>query len=123
MARAMAKPNDDPQFPVRADATLRLDSTALRSPVADGLLVAAGHRDVDALAAFYDRTAPAVFGFLQSLLGRGAHVEHVTEQVYLQLWRTAPRFDPATESASSRLLRAARRELAHRPGDILRSPR
>lgn len=78
---------------------------------ADDLLSAAGHGDVSALGAFYDHTAPAVFGLLQCALGEPARAAQATERVYRQLWRAAPHFDPATGDAYALLLRTARREL------------
>ena len=49
---------------------------------ADDLLSAAGHGDVSALGAFYDHTAPAVFGLLQCALGEPARAAQATERVY-----------------------------------------
>ncbi len=77
----------------------------------DGLLSAAGHGDLKALAAFLDQTAPAVFGLLRGVLGEHAAAEEATERVYLHLWHVAPRFDPHRGCAWSLLLRTARREL------------
>jgi Sigma-70 region 2 len=89
----------------------------------DGLLLAAGRGDLRALAAFYDQTAPVVFGMLRGVLGETEQAERATERVYLHLWRTAPRFDPGDGSAFSLLLRTARRELiGHVHGLAIRTP-
>ncbi|MHA6622449.1 GAF domain-containing protein [Pseudonocardia sp. DLS-67] len=89
----------------------------------DGLLLAAGRGDLRALAAFYDQTVPVVFGLLSGVLGEAAWAERATERVYLQLWRTAPQFDPTEGSAFSLLLRTARRELiGHVCELVIRSP-
>lgn len=85
----------------------------------DDLLVAAGHGDLQALAAFYDETAPAVFGLLHSVLGHPTLAEQATRRVYLQLWRTAAAFEPTTRSAYSLLLRTTRRELIGRIHEIV----
>lgn len=77
----------------------------------DALLVAAGRGDLDAIATFYDRTAPVVFGMLRGVLSQPTQAERVTEGVYLHVWRTAPGFDPAGHSAWATLLCAARRAL------------
>ena len=79
--------------------------------VADALLRAAGRGDVRALGAFYDRTAPTVYGLLRSILREQAPTERAIEQIYLHLWRYAPRFDPDLGSARSLLLRAAHHEV------------
>ncbi len=75
----------------------------------DALLTATGHGDLDAFAAFYDRTASTVFGMLH--IGTQA-TEPATERVYLGVWRAAPDFEPARRSAYSTLMVATRRELA-----------
>lgn len=77
----------------------------------DALLVAAGRGDLDAFGAFYDRTAPVVFGMLRAVLGHTARVARLTADVYLQLWRTAPGFDPTVRSARATLLVTAHRAL------------
>lgn len=85
----------------------------------DALLVAAGHGDLPAFATFYDQTAAAVFGLLRGVLGESVGAERATERVYLQLWRTAPRFDPSRRSAYALLLSTARRELVARVRDAV----
>lgn len=74
------------------------------------LLAAVGRGELDALGARYDRTAPLVFGLLRGALGARRAAE-ATERVYLRVWRGAPAFDPAHDSACTLLLRATRREL------------
>ena len=76
-----------------------------------GLLQAVGCGDVDAYAAFYDRTASVVFGLLQHTLGESA-AERVMVRVYTQVWRTAPTFDPTVTSGGGFLMQAVYRELA-----------
>ena len=76
-----------------------------------GLLQAVGCGDVEAFAAFYDRTASLVFNFLQRALGESAAAERATVQVYTRVWRSADTFDPAVTSGCTFLLQAVRREL------------
>lgn len=78
----------------------------------DALLLAAGRGEVDALGAFYDSTAPTVFGLLQRVIGDPEQVARATERVYLRLWSSAPRFDPDDRSADALVLHVARREIA-----------
>lgn len=87
--------------------------------VVDALLRAAGQGDSGAFGAFYDQTAPAVFGLLCGVLGEQMPAEQATERVYLRLWRSAPRFNPTNGSARCVLLRAACRELVCRPRVIV----
>lgn len=78
----------------------------------DELLVAAGRGDLHALAAFYDKTAPVVYGLLCGMLGgHPTRAEQATQRVYLQLWLTAPGFEPTERSAYALLLRTTCREL------------
>ena len=86
----------------RVDAAPSLEHT-------DALLVAAGRGDLNAFAAFYDRTAQVVFGMLHGVLGHPARAERATEDVYLQLWRAAPEFDPVGCSAWAMLMVTTRR--------------
>lgn len=90
----------------------------LNGNVTDDLLVAAGRGDLDAYAAFYDQTAPVIFGLLRGGLGECDGAERATERVYLRLWRTAARFDPTGRSAYALLLCTARRELIGRLRDL-----
>lgn len=80
-------------------------------PAADALLLCAGRGDAEALGAFYDLTAPAVFGLLSRALPGRLLAERVTTRIYLRLWRSAPQFDPAEGSAYSLLCRTTHREL------------
>ena len=75
----------------------------------DALLVAAGRGDLTAFSVFYDRTAQVVFAMLHDVLGHTARAERATEDVYLQLWRAAPDFDPAGCSAWATLMVTVRR--------------
>ena len=77
----------------------------LDSDSTDALLTATGRGDLDAFAAFYDRTAATAFGMLQA--GTQA-----TERVYLTMWRAAPEFRPSRRSAYATLMLTIRRELA-----------
>lgn len=88
-------------------------------PGTDDLLVAAGRGDLHALAAFYDTTAPVVFGLLQGVLGDRIRAEQATRRVYLQLWISAASFEPSQRSAHSLLLRTARRELIGRIHEVV----
>jgi RNA polymerase sigma-70 factor, ECF subfamily len=54
--------------------------------------VAAGDRD--AFAELYDRTAPRVFGLVKRLLRDHAQSEEVTQEIFLEIWQTAARYDP-----------------------------
>ena len=58
-----------------------------------GLLesVATGHRE--AFAALYDATAGRVFGMTRAVLRNDSLAEEVTQDVFLEIWQRAARFD------------------------------
>lgn len=85
-----------------------------RRKVADDLLVEAGRGDMGAYARFYDVTAPLVFGILRAALGESTEAERAAVRIYVELWRTAPRFGATSESAYSLLLVSTGRELTGR---------
>lgn len=52
-------------------------------------------RDPEALRQVYERCGRVSFGFLLKSLGDRATAEDVQQQVFLEVWRRAERFDPA----------------------------
>ena len=75
-------------------------------------LVAEG--DQAAFAEVYDRTASRVHGLIQRLLIDHAQSEEVTQEVFLEVWRTAPRFDATRGSMMSWLLTMGHRRAVDR---------
>ncbi len=74
--------------------------------------IAAG--DASALAALYDATASKVFGIVVHVLRDHAQAEEVTQEVYVEAWRAAPRFDPALGSSTAWLNTIAHRKAVDR---------
>ncbi len=82
--------------------------------------VAAG--DQAAFAALYDHVSPSVFGVVRRVLRDPAQAEEVTQEVFVEIWRLAARFDPqrgsvrtwATTIAHRRAVDRVRSEQAHR---------
>ena len=60
------------------------------------------------LAALYDQTSYLVYGVALRILRDPADAEEVTLDVFLQVWRSAARFDPQRASASTWLTMLAR---------------
>ncbi|MGI8578616.1 MAG: sigma-70 family RNA polymerase sigma factor [Nocardioidaceae bacterium] len=54
-----------------------------------------------AFATLYDATARSVFGIVLRVLRNPAHAEEVTQEVFVEAWRSAPRFDPRQGSLSA----------------------
>lgn len=65
----------------------------------EGLLGLVAGGDEPAFAELYRRVAPAVFGLVTKVVRDPAQAEEVTQEVFVELWRTAPRFDPARGAA------------------------
>lgn len=83
--------------------------TALLQPVPDSALIErmmAG--DEQALATLYDRYAGMLFGMLMRILKDTQLAEEVLQDLFLQLWREAARFDATRGSLPGWLLVIAR---------------
>lgn len=74
----------------------------------------ASRGDESAFAALYDATAARVHGLVLRVVRDPAQAEEVTQEVYLEVWRTASRFDPARGSALSWLMTIAHRRSVDR---------
>lgn len=70
----------------------RADGSDAVDPVVDALARAATG-DEAAFGEFYDHVASAVYGTVLKVLRNPAMAEEVTQEVFLELWRTAPRYD------------------------------
>lgn len=80
----------------------------------DRLLVAAGQADTAAFAELYDALAPRVLGLALQVLGNPRRAEEVAEEAFLEMWRTAPRFDPRQGSALARAMATTHRRAVDR---------
>jgi RNA polymerase sigma-70 factor, ECF subfamily len=65
-------------------------------------------RDESALAALYDRYAGMLSSVLNRILRDTQAAEEILQDIFYQLWRTAPQFDPARGSLPGWLLVIAR---------------
>ena len=96
--------------------TLRTVDTGVHEPppqLAD-LLVAAGCGDEDAFARLYDATSARINGLVVRLVVDRAQAEEITQEVFLEVWRTSPRFDPERGSALSWMFTLAHRRAVDR---------
>jgi RNA polymerase sigma-70 factor (ECF subfamily) len=64
--------------------------------------------DQEAFARFYDLHAPAVLGLLFRILGGRGEAEEVLQEVFLQAWRQAGRYEPGRSTPRGWLLMLAR---------------
>ncbi|MGV0993712.1 MAG: sigma-70 family RNA polymerase sigma factor [Mycobacterium sp.] len=80
----------------------------------DALLRRVSERDRDAFAAFYDATSSRVYGTVLRVLRDPGYSEETTQEIYLQVWRTAQSYDPALGSPLAWLLTLAHRRAVDR---------
>jgi len=79
-----------------------------------GLLALVARGDQSAFAAVYDRSAAQVFGLVRRVIRDPAQSEEVTQEVMLEVWRSASRFDPHRGSAMAWLMTLAHRRAVDR---------
>ena len=93
------------------------DGRTAPTPDDAALVAAVAAGSEDALAALYDRHAPAIHATVFRLAGDRQVAEDVVQEVFLTLWNRAERFDPRLGSLSAWLGTIAR----HRAVDRLRA--
>ena len=80
----------------------------------DALLHRVAHRDADAFAVLYDQTRARVYGLVARVLRDSGYSEETTQEVYLEVWRTADAYHSAKGSALSWLMTMAHRRAIDR---------
>jgi len=78
------------------------------------LLQRSARGDRTAFATLYDATAARVHGLVLRVVRDPAQAEEVTQEAFLEIWRTASRFDPERGNAVSWLLTIAHRKAVDR---------
>ena len=58
-----------------------------------GALISCGRGDQAAFSMLYDQLAPYVYGVILRVVRDRSQAEEVTQEVFVELWRIAPRFD------------------------------
>src|SRR5271169_3076285 len=80
----------------------------------DDLLVHVARGDQEAFEQLYDRLAGPAYGVIRRVLRDPSHSEEVTQEVLLEVWRTAARFDPAMGGAATWVMTIAHRRAIDR---------
>ncbi|PZE76077.1 RNA polymerase subunit sigma [Curtobacterium sp. MCBD17_034] len=80
----------------------------------DELLTRVAAGDQEAFGALYDQLSGRVMGLITRLLRDHAQSEEVTQEVFLEVWQNASRFDAARGSAPSWILTMAHRRAVDR---------
>ncbi|MGW5561145.1 ECF RNA polymerase sigma factor SigK [Micromonospora sp. NPDC003944] len=83
-------------------------------PSVDELLLRVARGDEAAFATLYDAMAGKVLGLARRVLRDPAQAEEVTQEVMVEVWRTAGRFDTGRGSASALILTMAHRRAVDR---------
>lgn len=102
--RALSSDDESPVDDARAPVVPDLAALLRRSATGDE----------SAFAALYDATASRVYGLVVRVLRNPAQSEEVAQEVFLDIWRTASRFDPARGSALGWMLTIAHRRAVDR---------
>ena len=80
----------------------------------DDLLVHVARGDTEAFEAMYDRLVGPVYGVIRRVLRDPSQSEEVTQEVLLEVWRTATRFDPTVGGAATWVMTIAHRRAIDR---------
>ncbi len=101
--------------PARSGQTGAVDPLPQRSPGAiDAALHGAARGDAEAFAELYDLCSSNVYGLIRRILRDAAQSDEVLQEVMLEVWRLAPRFDATLGSASAWIMTIAHRRAVDR---------
>jgi RNA polymerase sigma-70 factor (ECF subfamily) len=78
------------------------------------LIQRVGRGDQAAFGELYDKTAPLVHGVVLKVVRDPSQAEEVVQEVFVELWRIAPRFDPAKGTVTSWVATIAHRRAVDR---------
>ncbi len=78
------------------------------------LMGAVARGDKDAFATLYDRFVDQVYGLIRKVLRDPAQSEEVAQEVFVDVWRTARRYDPDRGAVATWLMTLAHRRAVDR---------
>ena len=101
-------------MPAADDAPGGLPERERPADVLAPLLARVARGDDDAFAAVYDAASALVFGVVRGIVRDPAQSEEVTQEVLLDVWRTASRFDVGRGSGTAWVVTLAHRRAVDR---------
>ncbi|MFP1663967.1 sigma-70 family RNA polymerase sigma factor [Streptomyces cavourensis] len=101
----------------RVNKAVQISGVPSPGPDLQELLVRVARGDQEAFAQVYDAVSGPVLGLVRSILRDPAQSEEVAQEVLVEVWRTAPRFQASRGSAMNWVLTLAH----HRAVDRVRS--
>jgi RNA polymerase sigma-70 factor (ECF subfamily) len=99
--------------PRETDSSQDFESTQLPTSKEE-LLGRVAQGDQKAFAALYDEISPRVFGLVRRLLVDHSQSEEVTQEVFLEIWQNATRYEPSKGGALTWVLTMAHRRAVDR---------
>jgi len=90
------------------------DATRAAADPQQQLIQHVGRGDQAAFAELYDATAALVHGIVLKVVRDPSQTEEVVQEVFVELWRVAPRFDPSRGTVASWVATIAHRRAVDR---------
>lgn len=97
---------------VTRESEQRQDPVSTENP--DALLSRVATGDQQAFSRLYDLMAPRVLGLVRRVLRDPAQSEEVTQEIFLEVWQNAARFESAKGTASTWILTMTHRRAVDR---------
>lgn len=101
-------------FGLRGSSEAALRSGGSLTPTDAELLQQAAQGDPHVFRTCIDRFGPLVWTLARQILANKSDAEDAVQEVFAEVWRVAPRFDPAIASARAFVATIARRRLIDR---------
>lgn len=106
-------PGGDPR-PVGRAASPRLSADPEAAAELVALMTRVAQGDQDAFSVLYERTVQRVHGVVWRVLRSADHAAEVTQEVYVEVWRQATRYDASRGSVSAWMTTMAHRRAVDR---------
>lgn len=90
------------------------DSSTGFAPTLEVLVARVSRGDEAAFAALYEKLSSRVFGLVRHLLRDDAQSEEVTQEIFVEAWQNASRYDPSRASVTTWLMTIAHRRAVDR---------